>query len=68
VIRAVDLAHATGLRTVALTGSGGRLAKVADVAISVPSEDSQHIQETHLAIEHLLCMLVERALFGRPAR
>jgi phosphoheptose isomerase len=68
VIRAVDLAHTTGLRTVALTGSGGRLAKVADVAISVPSEDSQHIQETHLAIEHLLCMLVERALFGRPAR
>lgn len=68
VIRAVDLAHATGLRTVALTGSGGRLAKVADVAISVPSEDTQHIQETHLAIEHLLCMLVERALFGRPAR
>jgi phosphoheptose isomerase len=68
VIRAVDLAHATGLRTVALTGSGGRLAKVADVAISVPSEDTQHIQETHLAIEHLLCMLVERALFGRPAQ
>jgi D-sedoheptulose 7-phosphate isomerase len=68
VIRAVDLAHATGLRTVALTGSGGRLARVADVAISVPSEDTQHIQETHLAIEHLLCMLVERALFGRPAQ
>ena len=68
VIRAVGLAHATGLRTVALTGSGGRLAKVADVAISVPSDDTQHIQETHLAVEHVLCMLVERALFGRPTR
>jgi phosphoheptose isomerase len=68
VIQAVELARATGMRTVSLTGSGGRLAKVADVAISVPSDDTQHIQETHLAVEHVLCMLVERALFGRPTR
>ena len=67
VIQAVELARATGLRTVSLTGSGGRLGKLADVAIAVPSDDTQHIQETHLAIEHVLCMLVERALFGaRP--
>jgi D-sedoheptulose 7-phosphate isomerase len=66
VIQAVELARAMGLRCVTLTGAGGRLAKLADVAISVPSEDTQHIQETHLAVEHLLCMLVERALFGRP--
>ena len=67
VIQAVELARATGLRTVSLTGAGGRLGKLADVAIAVPSDDTQHIQETHLAIEHVLCMLVERALFGaRP--
>jgi phosphoheptose isomerase len=65
VIQAVELARATGLRTVVLTGSGGRLPKLADVAITVPSDDTQHIQETHLAVEHLLCLLVERALFGR---
>jgi D-sedoheptulose 7-phosphate isomerase len=68
VIQAVELARATGVRTVSLTGAGGRLAKLADVAISVPSDDTQHIQEAHLAIEHLLCMLVERALFGGPTR
>jgi D-sedoheptulose 7-phosphate isomerase len=67
VIQAVELARATGLRTVSLTGSGGRLGKLADVAIAVPNDDTQHIQETHLAVEHLLCLLVERALFGaRP--
>jgi D-sedoheptulose 7-phosphate isomerase len=36
----------------------------ADVAICVPSDNTQHIQETHLAIEHIVCHLVERALFG----
>jgi phosphoheptose isomerase len=65
VIQAVELARAMGLRSVALTGSGGRLAKLADVAIAVPSDDTQHIQEAHLAVEHLLCLLVEEAMFGR---
>jgi phosphoheptose isomerase len=65
VIQAVELARASGMRTVSLTGAGGRLPKLADVAIAVPCDDTQHIQEAHLAVEHLLCLLVERALFGR---
>jgi D-sedoheptulose 7-phosphate isomerase len=69
VIRAVEFARETGLRSVALTGRGGRLAELADVAIAVPSDDTQHVQEAHLAVEHLLCLLVEEALFaGGEAR
>ncbi len=34
-----------------------------DVAIAVPSADTQYIQETHLAVEHILCELVEAVLF-----
>jgi D-sedoheptulose 7-phosphate isomerase len=64
VIQALELARQKGMRSVSLTGRGGRLAKLADVAISVPSDDTQHIQEAHLAVEHLLCTLVEEALFG----
>jgi D-sedoheptulose 7-phosphate isomerase len=64
VIRAVKLAAEKGLRTVALTGRGGRLPDMVDIAIRVPSTDTQHIQETHLAIEHALCDLVEVILFG----
>jgi D-sedoheptulose 7-phosphate isomerase len=64
VIRAVETARAAHLRTVVLTGSGGRLAGLAQVAIVVPSTHTQHIQEAHLAIEHVLCDLVERSLFG----
>jgi D-sedoheptulose 7-phosphate isomerase len=63
VIRAVGAARASGLRSIVLTGSGGVLGGLADVAIAVPSTDTQHIQEAHLAIEHLLCWLVERELF-----
>jgi D-sedoheptulose 7-phosphate isomerase len=63
VIRAVESAQARGLTVVVLTGSGGPLAEIADVAIKVPSQSTQHIQESHLAIEHVICHLVERELY-----
>jgi D-sedoheptulose 7-phosphate isomerase len=59
VIRAVEAAQTIGIRTVVLTGDGERLPTMADVVISVPSADTQHIQEAHLAIEHVICELVE---------
>ena len=68
VIRSVEAARAANMRTIVLTGSGGRLAGMADVAISVPSANTQYIQEAHLAIEHILCGLVERYLFGERDR
>lgn len=63
VLRAVDAARAMEMHTVALTGPMGRLKEIADIAIVVPSESIQHIQEAHLSIEHVLCHLVERDLF-----
>jgi len=65
VIRAVEAARVASMRTIVLTGSGGRLAGMADVAVSVPSANTQYIQEAHLAIEHILCGLVECRLFGK---
>lgn len=65
VIRAVEIAKSMGLKTIALTGaSGGRLKDLVDVAICIPSDNTQHIQEAHLAVEHIICHLVERELFG----
>src|SRR5262245_48974191 len=66
VVRAVRWARAAGLRAVVLTGLGGQLAGLADVAISVPSTDTQHIQETHLVVEHLICWVVEHDLYASP--
>jgi D-sedoheptulose 7-phosphate isomerase len=67
VIHAVEAARAAHMRIIVLTGSGGRLAGMADIPITVPSENTQHIQEAHLAIEHLLCYLIERHLFQRQS-
>ena len=68
VLAAAESARAGGLGVVALTGeTGGRLAPLADVAIRIPSTETAHIQECHLAIEQLLALLAERALYPDPA-
>lgn len=64
VLRALSRARERGMGTIVLTGStGGKTAGRADVIVRVPSADTQHIQETHIAVGHILCALVERALF-----
>jgi D-sedoheptulose 7-phosphate isomerase len=67
VIRAVEAARAKGLITVALTGSDGSLRGDADYAVTVPDGNTQHIQEALLPLEHLLCELIERAMFATGA-
>ena len=66
VIRAVEAASKRSMRTIALTGNGGPLAATADIVIAVPSSDTQYIQEAHLAVEHIVCELVEFVLFREP--
>lgn len=64
VIEAVELANRKGLVTIALTGGdGGGLAKVAKISIIVPSKATPRIQEAHVTIGHIICQLVEDALF-----
>jgi D-sedoheptulose 7-phosphate isomerase len=64
VVRAFEQARSQGIRTIALTGkSGGRLAPLADLAIEVPSSETSHIQEAHIAVGQLIAFLVEDELF-----
>ncbi|MGE5801660.1 MAG: SIS domain-containing protein [Gemmatimonadota bacterium] len=65
VIRAAQAARARGVAVVALLGrTGGELKHLADIALIVPSDDTARIQELHLAIEHVICDLVEDRLKG----
>jgi len=64
VIAGVAAARSKGLAVIALLGEAGALAESADVAIRVPSRDTQLIQQVHLAVEHLICHLVEQALYS----
>jgi D-sedoheptulose 7-phosphate isomerase len=65
VMKAARQAHVGGLQVVTLTGETGRLLELADIAIRVPDHRTAHVQETHLAIEHVICHLVERELSAR---
>lgn len=64
VVQAVHAAKKLGLKVVTLTGEGGILGSLSDVAIKAPSASTQYIQEAHLAVEHILCHLIERQLFA----
>lgn len=64
VIRAIEQARAKGMKIVGLLGrDGGQCASLCDLALVVRCEDTQRIQETHNLIGHILCELVELALF-----
>ena len=65
VLLAFEQAQKMGIKTVALVGAkGGKMKDMADYAISVPADTSAHIQEMHIAIGHLICDLVEKALYA----
>ena len=64
VVKAFERARVAGLRTIAFTGeSGGSLGPLADIQINVPSSETSHIQEAHIAIGQLIAFLVEDELF-----
>jgi D-sedoheptulose 7-phosphate isomerase len=63
VLRAAQAAKARGVGVIAFVGkSGGPLKALADIALVVPSVDTARIQEVHLAVEHLICSIVEDRL------
>jgi len=63
VIEGVKAAKNGDLKTIALSGKdGGRLAKEANLAITIASTNTARIQECHMAVGHLLCELTEDEL------
>jgi D-sedoheptulose 7-phosphate isomerase len=63
VLRAMAAAKGLGILTVALTGRhGGAMRGKADIAICVPADATNHIQEMHIAVGHYLCGYVESVL------
>ncbi|MEK6714482.1 MAG: D-sedoheptulose 7-phosphate isomerase [Candidatus Omnitrophota bacterium] len=60
---AVRKAKADGIKTIAFTGQrGGELAKLADIALIIPSKITARIQEVHITVGHILCELIEDEL------
>lgn len=69
VIKAFEVARKMGVKTVGLLGrGGGQLAGLADIAIVVPGETSDRIQELHIKLIHIVIETVERELFPENYR
>ena len=65
IIKAFEVAKKKEIFCVALSGrDGGEMAKIADVALIVPSNDTPRIQESHILIGHIICDIIEKELFG----
>ncbi len=65
VVAALRKARELGLVTVGLSGNGGgRMASLCDINLTVATKDTPRIQEAHLVGYHIICKLVEDALYG----
>lgn len=64
VLRAFEEARKHGLVCIGLTGNRiGPMQELCNYLLEVPSGDTPKIQEGHLVLGHILCGLVENAIF-----
>jgi len=62
IISALSTAKALGCTTLGLSGhDGGKMNKLCDVNLVVPSDDTPRIQEMHILFGHTLCQIVDDA-------
>ena len=68
VIRGVEEARKKQIFTAAFTGaSGGKIKEAVDCCIRVPSARTAHIQESHIALIHAICAVVDEAFITAVA-
>jgi D-sedoheptulose 7-phosphate isomerase len=64
IVKAFEVANGKNIITIGLTGiDGGKLNKISDYILKIPSIDTPRIQESHILIGHIICELVEEKLF-----
>jgi len=64
VLNGLEAAKNAQAKTIGLCGQKGKMKRYCDILLSVPSDETSLIQEMHISIGHLLCLLVEEHLFG----
>jgi len=64
IMKAVEQAKKLGMYCIILSGrDGGKLKDLADLNLIVPAENTARIQESHIAIGHIICKMIEEELF-----
>ncbi len=65
IVRAIREAKKKGMTVIGFLGKGGgKIKDLCDVALVVPSDSTPRIQEIHTFTVHLLCEMIEKAVFG----
>ncbi|MDF3034159.1 MAG: gmhA [Alphaproteobacteria bacterium] len=66
VIRAFEVAHEQGMKTIAFTGKGGgKMAPLSDILLEAPSSVVPLVQQVHICLYHHLCYAIEQEMFGQ---
>lgn len=65
ILKAFEMAKKMDIKTVGLTGmSEGKMKGLSDVCLSVPSNVTPRIQESHITIGHVICEIIEKEMFS----
>ncbi len=66
ILYAYDVCKELGISIISMTGAtGGKMKEASDLLLNVPSTDTPRIQESHIMIGHIICELVESAIFPK---
>jgi D-sedoheptulose 7-phosphate isomerase len=64
ILRGFEAAATAGVTCIGFTGNrGGPMREACDILLEVPSGETPKIQEGHFVLGHIICALVERAMF-----
>ena len=67
ILLALEKARAMGLVTVGMTGNRGEaITRMVDFSIEIPSPSTPKIQEGHIVSGHIICGVIEEAIFTPP--
>lgn len=67
IIHALEYCKKNNIKSIGLSGkkdgkTGGKIEQLCDICITIPSADTARIQESHIMIGHIICLLVEQQL------
>jgi len=61
ILKAMQSAAKLNIKNIALTGkTGGKMAEQADASIIIPSNDTPRIQEMHIMVGHMICVIIDK--------
>ena len=62
-VKAVQMAKSLKMTNIVFTKENAQIISMSDIAIEVPSQNTQHIQECHMLAYHVITEIVEDKLF-----